>query len=168
MLVSSNPVVVLVDFWDRLPDDRPAIIQSFSHYLETTQNSLMSSPVRHPFWSYCWRVMRVRASYGSRDPIYVTGPQMIDQAILEYHAAEFSSTYPRRLMGSPPKKDPSVRPIKILPCENWQRVTIGKESAWIHVIWKYLAKWLGIFKNCGDVRNPKCLMGIHHGTTMWF
>jgi mannosyltransferase OCH1-like enzyme len=45
---------VLVDFWDRLPDDAPAIIQSFSHYLEQTQNSFMSSPPGHALWPITW------------------------------------------------------------------------------------------------------------------
>lgn len=139
---------VLENFWDRLPDTTPAVIQSYSHYLESTQNSLMSSPAGHAFWKYTWELMKERSKSGSTNPIYVTGPNLIDQAVLNYQREV-------------------EQMVKILPCENWQRVTYG-EQKFIHVAWKVIAKTLGIFKDCGDVHNNRCQLGIHHGTTMWF
>ncbi|KAL3816996.1 hypothetical protein ACHAXA_010116 [Cyclostephanos tholiformis] len=100
---------VLANFWDRLPDDVPAIIQSFSHHLERTQNSLMSSPPKHELWPIAWDVIVRRTLTGSRDPIYVTGPRMLDEAIRIYHHRHHhhhhiatSSSYP------PPRPPPRI------------------------------------------------------------
>lgn len=144
---------VLVDFWNRLPDDIPAIIQSFSHYLEQTQNSFMSSPSGHAIWPITWDLITQRLRSGSRDPIYVTGPKMVDEAIRIY-SMMFSSSNSKK--------------IQILPCENWQRVMWGDERSVIHTYWKAFAYYTGIFKDCGDVRDSRCQLGIHHGTTMWY
>jgi mannosyltransferase OCH1-like enzyme len=143
----------LVDFWDRLPDNGPAIIQSYSHYLEGTQNSLMSSPPGHALWPIAWDVIDERLRSGSRDPIYVTGPKMMDEAIRIYTTTSSPSHSNR---------------IRILPCENWQRVTWGDERSAIHTLWKAFAYYTGIFKDCGDVLDSRCQLGIHHGTTMWY
>jgi len=70
----------LEDFWDRLPDDAPAFVQSYWEGFEERQNSLMSSPAQHPFWPVTWEVMTQRAPESS-NPIYVTGPAMIDAAV---------------------------------------------------------------------------------------
>ncbi|KAH9255582.1 hypothetical protein BASA81_006412 [Batrachochytrium salamandrivorans] len=139
----------LENFWLRLPDQRPAVIQSFNQYLELTQNSLMSSPQGHTFWKYTWQLMKDRAKAGFTDPISATGPKLIDQAMVEY------------------ERDFGPETVKTLPCENWQRVTYGQE-AMIHTIWKMFANTVGLFKDCGNVDNHKCLLGIHHGTTMWY
>jgi hypothetical protein len=73
---------VLVDFWGRLPDDAPAFVESYwGPAYEIHQNSLMSSPPRSDFWRYTWDVMAERAKTGSANPIFVTGPAMIDAAM---------------------------------------------------------------------------------------
>jgi hypothetical protein len=150
---------VLVNFWDRLPDDVPALIQSYSRYLERTQNSLMSSPPGHALWPIAWDLIARRAESGSTDPIYVTGPRMMDEAIRIYSATKTTGTT------SPSSRSGGIR---ILPCENWQRVTWGEERSAIHTLWKIFAYCVGIFEDCGDVRDSRCQLGIHHGTTMWY
>merc|ERR1712051_954255 len=40
----------LVNFWDHLPQDRVALIESPYQYNEMVQNSVMSSPKEDPFW----------------------------------------------------------------------------------------------------------------------
>ena len=129
------------------------IIQSFSHYLEQTQNSFMSSPPGHAIWPITWDLITQRLRSGSRDPIYVTGPKMVDEAIRIYSMMSSSS---------------HSKKIQILPCENWQRVMWGDERSVIHTYWKAFAYYTGIFKDCGDVRDSRCQLGIHHGTTMWY
>ncbi|KAL3802308.1 hypothetical protein ACHAW5_000030 [Stephanodiscus triporus] len=151
---------VLVNFWDRLPDDVPALVQSYSRYLERTQNSLMSSPPGHPLWPIAWDLIAERAKSGSTDPIYVTGPRMMDEAIRIYSATKTNTT-----TSSPSSRSGGIR---ILSCENWQRVTWGEERSAIHTLWKMFAYSVGIFEDCGDVRDSRCQLGIHHGTTMWY
>ena len=134
---------VLEDFWDRLPDDMPAFVQSYWVGYEDLQNSFMSSPPNHPFWKYTWQVMEERIATGSQDEIWVTACTMISAAI---------ELYPG--------------PVKILPCQNWQRLSIGEQTI-KHRLWRKFANMMGLFRECGNVDDTRCELVIHRSMTSW-
>jgi mannosyltransferase OCH1-like enzyme len=140
---------VMEDFWLRLPDDVPAVVESpWFFFLEKTQNSFMSSPKKSAFWQVTWDVMIDRIKEGvGRNPVYATGPQAIDEAI-------------RRYTGT----------VVILPCENWQRPALGNAGGYAgfkHTFVREVGNRLGLLRSCGDVKNPYYQFGIHHQTTIW-
>jgi len=134
---------VLADFWDRLPDDAPAVVQSYWSESEKTQNSLMTSPINNPFWNITWKIIEERAKDGSDDILWVGGPRMIDEAIARYQDK-----------------------VMILPCENWQRVTWGEQPIKLRLQRAYYY-YSGYFRECGDINGRNCVLTIHHGTTTW-
>lgn len=139
---------VLENFWDRLPVDGPAFIESYWLGYEIRQNSFMSSPPKHPFWKITWQVMEERVKTGSTNPIFVTGPTMIDETA-------------RR----------STDKTYMLPCDNWHRPAVGVAGSYTslkHRLWRSFAFNMGWFKECGlvDTKNS-CQFGIHHSTITW-
>lgn len=140
---------VLEDFWDRLPSDAPAFIESYWIGYEVRQNSFMSSPPKHPFWHITWQVMRERLDTGSTNPIFVTGPTMIDESV----------------------RRSGVDTTHTLPCENWHRPAVGVAGSYTslkHRVWRNFAYAMGWFKPCGEVGEPNsCEFGIHHSTITW-
>lgn len=136
----------LEDFWDRLPDDAPGIVEAYKLLDESVQNSMMSSPAKHPFWEYAWGLITERAQSGAR-VVQIAGPNMIEEAM-------------RRFPGK----------THVLACQLWQRVPLGSASAntqWFNVWDRYFFSLLGLVKRCGDVMDMKCHLGIHHSTVTW-
>jgi len=141
----------LVNFWDRLPDDRPALIESPWNY-EVYQNSFMSSPPRHELWNVTWTVLIERANAGSElvKTAEMTGPMALDEAVARYH----KTTVGARVLP--------------LPCINWHRVSLGHQKNTKMVIerlWGYYTK--NLFKSCGSTTDARCQFGVHHSRTMW-
>ena len=134
------------NFWNRLPDTYPAVIESpWFWFLEKTQNSFMSSPKGHPFWNVTWEVIIERIP--GTGPVYVTGPLMIDEAI-------------RRWPGE----------VGVLPCENWQRPALGDAggySGFKHTLTREVGARLGLIRKCGNVHDQYYQFGVHHQTTTW-
>jgi len=143
----------LTNFWDRLPDDRPSLVQSYwSH--EPVQNSLMTSPPNHAFWNLTWQIMTDRDKEKTLKPIeltlYLTGPMVVETARVQWDLL------------SPD------HPVTVLPCENWQRLSIGYQHSWGELASR--AWQLGFaraYRVCGPVYDHRCQMCIHHGTTAW-
>lgn len=143
----------LVNFWDRLPDDAPSLIESFwSH--ELYQNSFMASPPRHEYWNYTWELMLKRAQQikvkRRAHVLYLTGPTIIDAAFHQY------------------SRDHPGSQLHVLSCQNWHRVSTGYQEQIKEIItrtWEYYFR--RTFKPCGSIYDMRCQLGIHHSTTMW-
>ena len=138
---------VLENFWDRLPSDRPAIIEAYAVMHELHQNSLMSSPKDHEFWRVTWDVMQERAKSGSR-VVELAGPGMVDEAIRRFGADK----------------------VVTLPCENFHRVPLGDESKhtkWYNYFDRALWYYSGLARSCGRTKVDACELGIHHSTVSW-
>jgi mannosyltransferase OCH1-like enzyme len=136
---------VLVEFWDRLYADAPGFLESPYVAHEKRQNAFMTSPPGHAFWGVAWTLMLERAK--EPDVMRATGPVMIDDAIARY--GEETHLY---------------------ACENWHRVPVGSASAHSSSTHQRTRNWgfaRGRFKACGDVFDPTCQFGIHHGTFSW-
>lgn len=136
----------LVNFWDRLPGDRPALVESPSVFYEVAQNSLMSSPPGHPFWLLAMDVLVARAATHPH-PVDATGPVALGAAMaLEPGAAA------------------------LLPCENFFRVPLGEAGRHTHATERVMRRVyhaMGRYKACGDVGDPACQFGIHHNAMTW-
>jgi len=148
----------LVNFWDRLPDDTPSVIQSFWAH-EAFQNSFMSTPPRHELWNRTWEIMVSRAKERLDgevfwwDTLYLTGPQVLEKAIIEYHQAH---------------QGDDRKVVHVLPCENWHRVSTGYQFKLLQNLQRFHAYYFkDSFRKCGSVYDMRCQMGIHHSTTMW-
>ncbi len=138
-------------FWDRLPDLVPAIIESpWLH--ERTQNAFMSSPAGHGFWRVTWDLMIERANSSTRsdDVLWTTGPTLLDDAITAYNAANEGG-----------------RAIRILPCECWNRLSVGSQLPLMNLWHANSARQFGLTRMCGDVDDHTCLMTEHHSMLSW-
>ncbi len=151
-LYADMDMEVHADFWDRLPDDIPAVIES-SWLHERTQNAFMSSPRSHEFWQVTWDLMMTRANVTQRagDVIWTTGPGMLDDAIAIYDKG----------------RDADER-VRILPCENWNRMSVSDHvkpgRAWD----THTARQFGKSRLCGDIEDKgPCLLTEHHGMITW-
>lgn len=73
----------LENFWNKLPDDRPAIVESPYKYAENVQNSLMSSPPKHPLWLKMFDLLEQQRD----ERVYrSTGPNLFDSVDMsEYY-----------------------------------------------------------------------------------
>jgi len=129
----------LTNFWQRLPDDSPTVIQSPLWSLETIQNSFMSSPPRHEFWNLTFEVLLepVRKTYGV---IKATGPIALHDAMKKYQGK-----------------------VEILPCENWFRKGIDVYHPYRDTQPQYYF-WV---LPCGNVDDLRCQFGRHHSTTVY-
>ena len=135
---------VLENFWDKLPDDAPAAVES-PHPGERLQNAFMSSPAKHDFWKVYWDVMSEKVQ--SHSPIDATGPRALDAAV---------ARFPRRFV--------------MLPCVNWNRAPRGSdlsESRTLAALAQNFYVRAGFKKDCGSTLVRKCLAGIHHGVYSW-
>jgi len=129
----------LENFWDRLPDDAPAVIQSMLYVHESVQNSLMSSPPKHEFWNVTFHTL-MEAGRATKNVIRATGPLVVEDSLRKY------SGY-----------------IGILPCENWQR----KGTDVFHPLHRLDPTLSYFILPCGDISDMKCQFGIHHGTSVY-
>lgn len=137
----------IVNFWSLLPADRPALVESPYTYDSILQNSLMSSPPRHPFWNATFAMLMSRDK--TNDVLESTGPNMLEKVYLEQQKMNQLS-YPA-----------------LLACENFQRVPYSKDTLWITNVFRRLMSWTWMMKPCGDIHDLRCLVGIHHGVASW-
>lgn len=108
-LYADLDIEPLINYWDFLPRDRPAFIESPYAYNEYVQNSLMSSPKGHLFWNYTFELLMERSS--RKDVLSTTGPIFCDDAI----------------------KKSNHLPVYVLPCENFHRIPTGEGKIYIHI-----------------------------------
>jgi mannosyltransferase OCH1-like enzyme len=132
----------LENFWQYLPEDRPALVESPYTFDSILQNSLMSSPPQHPFWNATFDLMMSRASPDNHYVLESTGPIMLQEVYLE----DMQS---------------------LLPCENFQRVPYSKDTLWITNWFRWFMSWTWMMKPCGDVNDQRCQLGIHHSVVGW-
>lgn len=148
----------LENFWTRLPDDGPALVESpwtrWPYAGERHQNSLMSSPPGDEFWNVTFSLVDaamkkikdarfVGAGTANRDVLGIAGPKMIDAAIDSYGGTTYS-----------------------LSCNNWHRMVYPAYKQWYRKIEHAFAFTTFGTKMCGWP-NAGCHYGIHHGTASW-
>ncbi len=154
-LYADIDIEVHADFWPRLPDHVPAVMQSIWLH-EKTQNAFMSSPPGHPFWRFAWDLMAIRANVTSQawDVLWTTGPTLIDDAI-DMYSAYLSVT------------DTEEEPVRILPCENWNRMSVREQTS-LGLLWNAItARQFGKSRLCGDIEDKTCLLIEHHSMVSW-
>lgn len=133
------------NFYEYLPQNQVAMVESPYYWNEKTQNCLMSSPRNDPFWIDLFSVLARNAK--KEEVLEATGPILLDQAV-EY----------------------STHPTYILPCENFQRVPLGEydQTLWTTVYDREIMFRLKpISKNCGYYSNDQCHFGKHHNTVSY-
>jgi len=133
------------NFYEFLPTNQVAMVESPYYWNEKTQNCLMSSPKHDPFWVDLFAVLMKNAD--KEEVLEATGPILLDQA-MEY----------------------SVHPSYILPCENFQRVPLGEydQTLWTTIYDREIMFRLKpISKNCGYYSNNQCHFGRHHNTVSY-
>jgi len=127
----------LQNFWVHLPDDAPALVESRFAWNERVQNSLMSSPVGHPFWNTVVHVMMERSEL--EDTLDATGPRALDEARRRY---------------------PGL--VHELPCAAFQRPPPAHAGSW-----QRLMVVIGNQRDCGRYDDSRCLFARHHQTNIW-
>lgn len=133
------------NFYDYLPQNRVAMVESPYYWNEKTQNCLMSSPKNDPFWIDLFTVLTKNAK--KEEVLEATGPIMLDQAMAY-----------------------SSHPSYILPCENFQRVPLGEydQTLWTTIYDREIMFRLKpISKNCGYYSRTQCHFGKHHNTVSY-
>lgn len=133
------------NFYEHLPPNQVAMVESPYYWNEKTQNCLMSSPKNDPFWVDLFTVLIKNSK--KDEVLEATGPILLDEA-MEY----------------------SVHPSYILPCENFQRVPLGEydQTLWTTVYDREIMFRLKpISKNCGYYSNDQCHFGKHHNTVSY-
>ena len=131
-------------FWYRLPVDAPAVVGSYFPD-ERTQNSLMSSPIGHPFWNATWERMAEQLRSGCESAVECTGPQVTDFV---------ADLFPGHVV--------------VLPCEIFMPVATGDGSGKYHTLMPWeRAIWykLGWYRKCGkepDEGESTCVQAVHH------
>lgn len=135
-----------LNFFDYLPNNMAAVIESPYFWNERTQNALMSSPKLDPFWHDVFQTL-IRNAMKS-NILEVSGPILMDQAIAS-----------------------SSSPAYVLPCENFQRVPLGEFTETLHSV---VAEREMIFrlrplhgKHCGFYSDDRCHFGKHHNTVSY-
>ena len=136
----------LVNFWQHLPTDRVALVESPYLYNEKSQNSLMSSPLRDPFWNETFDLLLERKD---KPVLQATGPMFLD-------------TLMKRV----------TEPFNLLPCENFQRLPLHlsaeeEVSPFMSQLHRELLGRLAPMKYCGDYHNAECQYGKHHNTASY-
>jgi hypothetical protein len=138
----------LINFWKFLPQHRVGLVESPYVFGEKTQNSLMSSPARDPFWNTSFQVLLERRNMeGVLDS---TGPVFLDN--VQARVAE--SSYAR------------------LPCENFQRMPLGINlkydlSPYYVRMNREIKSRLIPMKYCGDFHDNLCQFGRHHNSVVY-
>lgn len=133
------------NFYEYLPPNQVAMVESPYYWNEKTQNCLMSSPKNDPFWVDLFSVLMKNAE--KEEVLEATGPILLDAA-MEY----------------------SIHPAHILPCENFQRVPLGEydQTLWTTIYDREIMFRLKpISKNCGYYSNKQCHFGKHHNTVSY-
>ena len=135
----------LTNFWEHLPTDRVGLIESPYQYNEFVQNSLMSSPVKDPFWDVVFELL---VEHHNMPVLHATGPNLISDAL--DLTQEFHHT---------------------LPCENFQRMPFYQnkkaKSPFISRLHREVLGRLFPMKQCGDFHDPVCNFGRHHNTASY-
>jgi len=136
----------LVNFWQHLPKDRVALVENPYLYNEKSQNSLMSSPARDPFWNETFALLLERKN---KPVLQATGPMFLDALMKR-----------------------ATEPFNLLPCENFQRLPLhlSKEedvSPFMSQLHRELLGRLAPMKYCGDYHNAECQYGKHHNTASY-
>lgn len=72
---------VYKNFYSQLSQDKVSIVESSYRETEKHQNSLMSSPPRHPFWNEVFRELMSTFEYYKGSVLDATGPRMLDRVI---------------------------------------------------------------------------------------
>jgi len=138
----------LINFWTYLPKDRVALVESPYKFNERTQNSLMSSPARDPFWNTSFNILLERKD--STAILESSGPIFLDAV-----------------------QDRTSEPYAVLPCENFQRIPLkfgGKyrdASPFDVRQGRRVMSKLTIMKYCGDFSDDRCQFGRHHNTAVY-
>merc|ERR1712165_446582 len=125
------------NFYEFLPPNQVAMVESPYYWNEKTQNCLMSSPKNDPFWVDLFVVLMKNAK--KEEVLEATGPILLDQA-MEY----------------------SVHPSYILPCENFQRVPLGEydQTLWTTIYDREIMFRLKpISKHCGIMLTTNATLG---------
>ena len=133
------------NFYEYLPQNQVAMVESPYYWNEKTQNCLMSSPKNDPFWIDLFATLMKNAN--KEEVLEATGPILLDQAM------EYSS-----------------HPSYILPCENFQRVPLGEydQTLWTTIYDREIMFRLKpISKHCGFYRRKQCHFGRHHNTVSY-
>ena len=133
------------NFYNYLPQNQVAMVESPYYWNEKTQNCLMSSPKNDPFWIDLFAMLMKNAN--KEEVLEATGPILLDQAM------EYSS-----------------HPSYILPCENFQRVPLGEydQTLWTTIYDREIMFRLKpISKHCGYYSNNQCHFGKHHNTVSY-
>jgi hypothetical protein len=137
----------LVNFWDHVPKDRVALVESPYQYNEKAQNSLMSSPIGDPFWLETFQLLQERKD---KPVLQATGPMFLD-ALMKRATESFY----------------------LFPCENFQRLPLhlSKEeeaSPFMSQLHRELLGRLAPMKYCGDYHQPEsCQYAKHHNTASY-
>jgi len=132
----------LIDFWGLLPNDRVALVESPYKYNERTQNSLMSSPARDPFWNTSFILLLERKGYDS--VLETAGPVFLDAV-----------------------QDLTLEPYSVLPCENFQRIPLNEASPYAVRKNRFVMSNIIPMKYCGDFNDNRCHFGRHHNTAVY-
>mmetsp|Transcript_14981 Transcript_14981/g.24380 ORF Transcript_14981/g.24380 Transcript_14981/m.24380 type:complete len:342 (+) Transcript_14981:66-1091(+) len=136
------------NFWEHFPKDRPSLIESPYKINEMVQNSLMASPVGHPFWNTSFNVLFERRR--SKSVLSSTGPAMMDETIRRSSPSDYY----------------------ILPCENFHRIPLGaagKGAPAISILARYIMAYSPAVKTCGDwAQKDNCQYGLHHNAVSYF
>lgn len=133
------------NFFEYLPKNQVAMVESPYYWNEKTQNCLMSSPKNDPFWVDLFTVLTNNAK--KEEVLEATGPILLDQAMAY-----------------------SSHPSYILPCENFQRVPLGEydQTLWTTIYDREIMFRLKpISKHCGYYSNNQCHFGKHHNTVSY-
>ena len=144
----------LVNFWSHLPKTSVGLIESPYQYNEKVQNSLMSSPPRHPFWNFTFDAL-VDNFVHADSILESTGPSMLDKAVEASEAAYANE---------------KETPFTVLPCENYQRVPLGKagwDSPFLSFLVREIIGRTPLVKACGSMSDNECHFGIHHNTVTY-
>jgi mannosyltransferase OCH1-like enzyme len=72
---------ILSNFYSLLPIDKPSVVESPFPNVEKVQNSLMSSPPKHPFWLEVLREMASCSTIFYSSVLDSTGPRMLDRVL---------------------------------------------------------------------------------------
>jgi len=129
----------LQNFWERLPDDIPCVLQSVYWTNEKVQNAVLSSPPRHEFWNLTFETL-MEPGRKDKHVLTATGPHVIEDSMRKYNGK-----------------------VGVLPCENWHRLPKHE----FHPLRKNILATSLFVLPCGDIDNMECHYGIHHGTTVY-
>ncbi len=152
-LYADLDYVPFINFWKKLPQNKVSLIESPYKFNENVQNSLMASPVSHPFWKVAFDVMLKNKHMSSI--LYSTGPKMLDNAIEELTKQE----------GIKSAKQPYI-----LSCVNYHRIPTGNAGTYspsITTLMRELVARTSLTRSCGSWQDKRCHYGMHHNAVSW-